>query len=96
MNPWLLIAARSSGSDGPRIKNRMPDTARAQLHRFVQIRHPEKLGLFAQSLRDLDHAMAVAIRLHNREQRGPGSDPFPREAGVVAQSGAIYFRPTAF
>ena len=65
-------------------KNRVPDTSRAELHRFVQVRHSEKLGLFAQSLRDLDHAMAVAIRLHNREQRGAGSDPFPREAGVVA------------
>jgi hypothetical protein len=62
----------------------MPDTTRAQFHRFMQVRDPEKLSLFAQSLRDLDHAMAVTIRLHNREQRGAGPDPFPRKAGVVA------------
>jgi hypothetical protein len=40
--------------------------------------------------------MAIAIRLHDREQRGPGSNPFLSEAGIVAQSGAIHFRPTTF
>ena len=70
MNPWSLIAARSAGKRRTEDQNRLPNTTRAQLHRLVQVRHAKELGLLAQSLRDLDHAMAVAIRLHDREQRG--------------------------
>ncbi len=93
MNPAAQIAARSSGRAGPSSMIGLNGDRAAQLQRFAQIRDAEEIDLLAQGVSDLDHAMAVAIRLDHREHGSRGTDSFPRDARVVTQSGAIDFRP---
>ena len=78
---------QSGAQDHDRMRERP-----AQDGRFLHIGHTEQSRLIGQGLCDTDHAMAVSIRLNDREKLGR-SDPFADHPRVVAQGASIDFRP---